>query len=224
MDALDALIGADDDFARLDRSNESGADNIEGAGLAGQNRGACQFTQDQGSHSQWITGADHRVVGHRDQTIRALHLAQGVDQPVDEARVGAGRDQMDDGLGVHRRLEDAAPANQRTAQRAGIGQVPVMGDREATELKLGEERLAFDHGFGIEAFADMPEAAMGMELAPIEGNDTGRFLAAMLQRMQTEHRVRRGIVGTPNGKYPAFFVELVVSEGMRGAWPLGRYG
>jgi hypothetical protein len=52
------------------------------------------------------------------------------------------------------------------------------------------------------------------ELRAVEGDDTGRFLAAMLQRVQAECRQRRRIVMAEHAKNTAFLVEFVV-EGRR---------
>ena len=45
------------------------------------------------------------------------------------------------------------------------------------------------------------------------GDDAGRFLAAMLERMQAEHR-QRGRIGVPeNAEHAALLVQRVVVEG-----------
>ena len=53
----------------------------------------------------------------------------------------AAGDQVEDHLGVGGRLEDRALRDQLVAQREGVGQVAVVGDGEAAEVELGEQRL-----------------------------------------------------------------------------------
>jgi len=57
---------------------------------------------------------------------------------------------------------------------------------------------------------DLAEAAMRMELHAVIGDDAGRFLAAMLQRMQPECRQRSGLGMTEHAEYAAFVVEMIV--------------
>ncbi len=70
-----------------------------------------------------------------------MDLLQRVGQPVDDRVLQARRDQMDDDLGVARRLEQAAAADELPAQLVGVGQVAVVADGEAAELEIGEQRL-----------------------------------------------------------------------------------
>ena len=54
---------------------------------------------------------------------------------------------------------------------------------------------------------------MGVELLAVEGDDAGRLLAAMLQRVQAERRQRRRIRMAEDAEDAAFLVQLVVVEG-----------
>ena len=56
--------------------------------------------------------------------------------------------------------------------------------------------------------------ALDPELLSVEGDDAGRLLAAVLQRVQPERGQRRRLRVPPNAEDAALFVELVV-EGMR---------
>ena len=51
--------------------------------------------------------------------------------------------------------------------------------------------------------ADQPLAALGMEPRAVEGDDAGRFLAAMLERMQPERDNRRGVGMVENAEHAA---------------------
>ena len=50
----------------------------------------------------------------------------------------------------------------------------------------------------------------------VEAGDAGRFLAAMLERVQAERGDRRGAVGAPDAEHAAFLAQLVVVEGIGG--------
>src|SRR6266446_7083415 len=123
---------------------------------------------------------------------------------------------MDDDLGVAGRLEQAAAPYELAPQLVGIGQVAVVADREPAEFEIGEERLdvaqrhlagrriahVTEGGVAVqpgddllraEILADMAHAAMGMELLAVIGDDPGRLLAAMLERVEAERDQRRGL-------------------------------
>ncbi len=140
---------------------------------------------------------------------------------------------MDEDLGVRGGLEQAAATDQGAAQHVGVGQVAVMRDGEPAELEIGVERLDiskngvagggvavvpdgdaagqfFDHPGVAEIVADQSHAAMGVEAGAVEADDAGGFLAAMLQRMQSQRRHRGGIRHVPDAENPAFLVQGVV--------------
>ena len=143
---MHALVVDDDDLAGLDVAHELGADDVERAGLAGQHPGdaavgGADAAEDERADAQRIAHADQRLVAHRDQRIGADHLLQRVDQPVDHGRIEADGDEVDEHLAVGGGLEQAAAPHQRAVKRGGVGQVAVMGHREAAELEIGVERL-----------------------------------------------------------------------------------
>ncbi len=51
-----------------------------------------------------------------------------------------------------------------------------------------------------------------MKLLAVEGDDAGRFLTAMLQRMQPERRQRRRIRVPQNAEHAAFFMQRIAVE------------
>ena len=55
--------------------------------------------------------------------------------------------------------------------------------------------------------------AFDMELAAVIGDDAGRLLAAMLQRMQAERDDGRRVLPAENAEHAAFVVEMVVGLG-----------
>ena len=57
---------------------------------------------------------------------------------LDEALLLAARHQMEDHLGVGGRLADGAFLDQRLAQGERVGEVAVMGEREAARVEIDE--------------------------------------------------------------------------------------
>jgi hypothetical protein len=114
-----------------------------------------------------------------------------------------------------------------------------VAEREAADLELGEQRRHVpQHGLAgggvavvadggmpgqpiddrriAEIVADMAVAAVIVELLAVVGDDSGRLLAAMLERMQAERRVRRRVRRAIDAEDAALLVELVVVERMGG--------
>ena len=240
---MNALVVDHDQLARLDIAHEVGADDVERAGLGGQHPAAgalvADAAQDQWSHAERVAHAHQRLGGQRHQRIGADHLLQRVDQPIDHGGVKADRDQVDEYLGIGGGLEQAAAPHEGPPQHMRVGQVAVMRNREAAELEVGVERLHVaqdgatcggiavvadrtgagqrrDHSRVAKVVADQAETAMGMEMAAIEGDDAGQFLAAMLERVQAECGAGRGIGDVPDAENAALLVELVVLRRSQG--------
>jgi len=76
----------------------------------------------------------------------------------------------------------------------------------------GEAAFQVPGGLGIAAEGIAHQAGMplGDEMAFVIGDDTGRFLAAMLKRVQAQNRQRAGIGMVENAEHAALFVQRVV--------------
>ena len=59
---------------------------------------------------------------------------------------------------------------------------------------------------------DEAHAAFGMEVFAIKADNAGRFLAAVLKRMETERRQRGGVGMIKDAENPTFLVEPVLFE------------
>ena len=222
---MNALVVDHDQLARLNVAHEVGADDVERAGLAREHPTAgalvADAAQDQRSHTERVAYAHQRLGGQRHQRIGADHLLQRVDQPIDHGGVKADRDQVDEHLGIGGGLEQAAAPHEGPPQDMRVGQVAVMRHREAAEFEVGVERLHIaedgatcggiavvadrtgagecrDHSGVAKVVADQAETAMGMEMAAVEGDDAGGFLATMLQRVQAECGAGRSIGDVPH--------------------------
>ncbi len=123
-------------------------------------------------------------------------------------------------------------------ERQGVGQVAVVGQREAAGVEIGEQRLhvaqdgvagggvahvaerdvaleAADHVGLVEVVADETEPALGMEVLAVVGDDAGGLLAAVLQGVQAERGQGRGGVVAEDAEHAALFAQAIV-----GRWPL----
>ena len=71
----------------------------------------------------------------------------------------------------------------------------------------------------VEVVADEAQAALGVELLAVEGDDAAGFLAAMLQGVQAERGDGRGIGVAEDAEDPAFLAESVVAVAqIAGPW------
>ena len=88
-----------------------------------------------------VARADELLVGEADKGIGAFNLEQRLDEFLDEAALLAAGDEMEDDFGVGGRLADGALLDEPVAQRERIGEIAVMGEREAAGIEIDEERL-----------------------------------------------------------------------------------
>ncbi len=244
--ALDALLGDDDDFAVLDLPHEAGADNIERAGLGGEDGRIAELAQDQRTDAQRIADADQLLHRQQCERIGALDPHQRVDKAHGEAALALGtpRDQMDDNLRVGGRLKDCARGNELPPERQRIGQVAVMAERQAAHVEIGEQRLnipqrgfshrgiahmangrrarqAVDYGLFVEVVAHQAKAALGVKLAAVEGHDAGRFLPPVLQGVQPKSCKGCGVGVIEDAENAALLMQLIAAQvqnpGLQGA-------
>ena len=109
-----------DDLAVLDVAHEVGADDVERAGLRGEDRTAVEFAEHQRPDAERIARADQLLVGERDQRVGALDLPQRFDEAVDDRwPCASAAVSMQDDFGVRGRLADRAVA--RSARAAASG-------------------------------------------------------------------------------------------------------
>ena len=196
---------------------------------------AVELADHQRADAERVARADQLLVGERDERIGALELAQPVDEAVDEAVAQRARHEMQDHLGVAGRLHDRAVAHQLLAQRQAVGEVAVVGGREAAAVELAEQRLhvaqdrlaggriaivadrgaprqAVDHLAARERIADQAHAPLGMEPGAVERHDAGRLLAAMLQCVQPERRDRGRVRMAEDAEHAALLVQAVLLQ------------
>ncbi len=129
----------------------------------------------------------------------------------------------------------APDVDQLLAEREGVGEIAVVGDGEPARIDVRIERLhvlerrlagrrvavvtdrhialeAVDDAGLVEVVADEAEATLGVELGAVIGDDAGRLLAAVLERVQAERGQGRGIGVPKNTEDPAFLAESIVTH------------
>ncbi len=156
---------------------------------------------------------------------------------------------MQDHLGVGGRLHHRAVAHELAAQRQAVGEIAVVADREAAAVEFGEQRLhvaqdglaggriahmadcrhagqAVDHLAAGEGVADEAHPPLGMEALAVEGDDAGRLLAAMLERVQAERGDRGGVGMAEDAEDAALLAQPVAVKiegvGVGGGGPLAH--
>ena len=222
-------------LAVLDVADIFRADDVERAGLRGEDRAAVERAEHQRADAERIAGADQLLVGHADEGIGAFELAQALDEAVDEA-VALARATRCRITSVS--VVDCIIAPSRTscaAQREAVGQVAVVADGEAAAFELGEQRLdvaqdgfagggiadmadrggagqAVDHLAAGEVVADEAHAALGVEALAVEGDDAGGLLAAVLERVQAERGDGGGVGMAEDAEHAALLAQPVGVE------------
>src|SRR5215831_5692177 len=121
---------------------------------------------------------------------------------------------MDDDFGVAVGLEDRAFVLESAAMLGGIGQVAVVAESDFALVAIDDDGLRVQQGFiagsgvarvadgeragefcenaGLENFLDFAHGAVELEFGAVARDDAGGFLAAMLERVETEiDEVRR---------------------------------
>src|SRR5262249_23502880 len=135
------------------------------------------------------------------------------------------RDQVQDDFGVRSGLKDGAIRFKAGAQFAGVGDVAVVGDGDGALVADDVEGLGVQQdsvaGGGVARVADgngtrqlvkrgrrknlidLAHALLADDLAVVGGRDAGRFLAAVLQRVQPEVGALRSLRMAVDGEYAA---------------------
>ena len=134
-------VADDHKFAGIDRADEFGADNVERHGFGREDVGIAQLADNQRTNAERIAAADHAFRGQADQRIGALDLFQRVDEAIEQGAIVGRGDEVDDDLGIARRLKDRSAAHQYLAQRHRVGNIAVMRDCKAAGGQVGEQRL-----------------------------------------------------------------------------------
>ena len=225
-----------DHLSGQDVAHVFGADDVERAGLGGQDPGLADAAEHQRTHAQRVAHADQRVGGQGEHGERALHPAQGVLQTLGDGAVEGAGHQVQHRLGVRGGVEQRAALDQLPLDLEGVGQVAVMGDGDAADGEVAVEGLhvadrglalgaggrvahmadagaagKLGHGLGRgEGVPDIAEPLDHVEAAGlVMGDDAAGLLPAMLERVQAQRHEIRGVAGAVDAEQAAFFAQLV---------------
>ena len=228
---VDAALAHGDDLARLDLALVARVDQVEGAGLGGDDHRVTDAPEDERAEAARVARGDDPILGEEDQRVGALHLAERVGDALRERGFGRGRDQVDDDLAVDRRLEDRAARLEPAAQLVGVHEVAVVRDGERALGPLDHERLAvLEHGRAagrvavvadgeaapeaaqdllVEDLRHVAHAAVADEGLPVRGHDARRLLPPVLEGVEAQVRERRRLRMAEDADHAALLVELV---------------
>ena len=118
----DAVFVDDDDFARLDLADELRVDEVERAGLAGEDVGAVELAERERAEAERIAHADDLALAHHHEREGALDLAQ---RGEDAAGAGRLREEVQDDFAVDGGLENGAALFEFVAQDAALTRLPL---------------------------------------------------------------------------------------------------
>ena len=225
---VNALRVDHDDFARLNVADKLRAHRVERAALARQHKAVADPPQTERANAIRIANADELVLGQQHQRVAAAHLlhhgADGLDQPL----AAFPRNQVQDDLGIHRRLENRAVVLHLRPERIRVDQIAVVCQRQHADLAPRHQRLRVDYilaaegriahvadgdaprqpvqNFLVKHLRYKPEVAVMLDSLAVRHRDTGAFLPAVLQSKQTVIRGLRhvdGFVLRVNAEYAA---------------------
>ena len=203
----------DDDLAVLDVAHVARADDVERAGLRGEDRAAVELAETSGRMPSGSRAPISFLLVSDDQRIGALELAQRLDEAC--RRSGVRRERATRCRITSVSVVDCMMAPSRDQLRAAsvrpLVRLPLWPTAKPPPFEFGKQRLhvaqdggagggianvadrdgagqALDHVAAGEVIADEAEPALGMEAAAVVGDDAGGFLAAMLEGVQAERR------------------------------------
>ena len=225
--------GIDDDhLAGGDVAYVIGTDNVERAGLGGDDVGIAELAEDEWANAVRVAHADQRLRREDDERIGTFDGVERVDDAIRDGGGAREGDAVDDDFGIGGGGEERTAGDELAAQGNGVGEVAVMGEGEAAEREVGIKGLhvaqqgfarggvavmadgggtvqTVHHGRIRETITDEAEGTMREELAVIATDDARCFLPAMLQGMQAEGGVGGGIRCTEDAEDTAFVVEFI---------------
>jgi hypothetical protein len=233
--AGDAVLRDHDQFAGKNVADELGAEQIESAGFRREDDGvgtARIFHAPHGERAEAVRIARGKdaVARHHDNGKRAFDLRKRIGDGVDQ-RTGTGvRDELHDDLGVRGGLEICSVAFQAGTHVAQVHQVAVVRDGDEALGGVDANGLSVEQrgitGGGVACVADGHVAGklgqhivcenfrnqahafdVGKTMA-VGGGNPGRFLAAMLQRIEAEVSFARGVGMAVDGDDAAFLVQF----------------
>ena len=213
-DAFDAVVGEDHDLARLDVTDERGADDVECAGFRGEDGMPVEVAEHERANAVGIAEADQLLLVHHDRGEGADDAADGLFDAIDERAVVLA-DECGDDLGVGGRLELESTRFELVTQLGRIREVAVVRERQRSTLTVADDRLGVlparrarrgvarvaDGGDALERLErglvedlrDEAELTDRLDVAAVGDGDARALLPAMLQGVEREVREARDV-------------------------------
>jgi hypothetical protein len=215
----------DDHLPRGQLPLHLGAEQVEGAGLGGEEPVVLEPPEDERADPLRVAEADELPLGEEDGGERALDLAHRAGNGLLERPLVAG-DQRRDHLGVGGRAQARALGEEPGPELARVREVAVVAESHGARPALLDDRLCVrpvcGSGGGVARVADRDLAGEPAELllaedlrdeahvaksgdaALVGDRDPGRLLAAVLQGEEPEVREARDVaVGCVDAEDPA---------------------
>ena len=204
----------DHHLARGELPLDLGAEEVERAGLGGEEPVVLEPSEDERPDPMRVAEAHELPLGEEDGGERALDPAHRACDGLLERTLVAG-DQRRDHLGVRGRAQARAVGEEPGAELARVREVAVVAERDGSRAALLDDRLRVRPvrraGGGVARVADRHLAGEAAELllaedlgdeahvaksgdtALVRDRDPGRLLAAVLQREEPEVREARDV-------------------------------
>ncbi len=234
-------------FAGLDFADVLRIQQIERARFRGHQPGVAQPAEIQRAEAARVAHGDQLFRGEHQQGVRAFHLVQRVTERAGEIARLRACNQMNDHFRVAVGLKDRATVLELAPPFCRVRQVSVVAERYFALVAIDHDGLRIQQRFvacgGIarvadrqiagkigqdrwrKYFLDFTHRTVEVQFAAIAGDDSSRFLAAMLQRVQAKVGQLRRLFMAEYAEHTTFVVKTVVcvSEFWRHfMWPHGK--
>ena len=232
--ALDALGGDDHHLAGLQVAHEARADDVERAGLGGEDPGAVEIAEHQRPDAERVAArrsSSSTVSATSEKAPSTWRIASMKRALMSRSLLVAMRCRMVSVSEVDEKIAPCfcsarctvmalvmlplwamarPPSASSAKKRLHVAQAGAAGGGVARMADGAGAGQPVDDGRLGEGVADQADMALDVELRAVIGDDAGRFLAAVLQRVQAERDDRRGVLPAENAEHAAFVVEMVV--------------
>ena len=224
------------DLARFHVTQIACPDQVEGAGLGGDDVRFLQLAQAERTHPHGVPDGVDAIRTLQQHGVGAPQYPEDLQQGGVQILGRTMSQKMENDFGVAGGLEDGPFRFQVSSQRPGVDDVPVVGQGDGSAPGLGDDGLgvgqqALAHG-GVsnvrrgrqarqpfqllvaEDLGDVAHAPFLMQARPIGRDDPGRLLASMLEGVETQVGVagRLGVSG--DAEDAALVVKLVLVHGL----------
>src|SRR5262245_56537080 len=216
-----------DDFSRFDVADVVRADQVEGACLRREDRGAVDFAHAERAKSARVARGNDALGRGEEHREGAFVVLQRLDDRVDDVPLPGAGDPVQHDFGVGGRRKDRAFHLEPKSGLGRVGQISIVAERDLTEAAFDTERLSLvyadlarrrithvaDGGAPgqpgkallLKDVVDVPHPALGAQPRAVRGNYPGRLLAAVLQRVQAEIGQPRRFLVAENAEYTTLF-------------------